>query len=48
VLESMGLVSSRRRVGTTVEPQERWNVYDPMQAIIEEAVEAMLGESATR
>jgi DNA-binding FadR family transcriptional regulator len=30
VLESMGLVSSRRRVGTTVEPRERWNVFDPM------------------
>ena len=30
VLESMGMVSSRRRVGTTVEPRERWNVYDPM------------------
>jgi DNA-binding FadR family transcriptional regulator len=30
VLESMGMVSSRRRVGTTVEPRERWNVFDPM------------------
>ena len=30
VLESMGMVRSRRRVGTTVEPRERWNVYDPM------------------
>lgn len=30
VLESMGMVSSRRRVGTTVEPREHWNVYDPM------------------
>ena len=30
VLESMGMVSSRRRVGTTVEPREHWNVLDPM------------------
>ncbi len=30
VLESMGMVRSRRRVGTTVEPREHWNVYDPM------------------
>lgn len=29
VLESMGLVHSRRRVGTTVAPRERWNVHDP-------------------
>lgn len=29
VLESMGLVQSRRRVGTTVAPRERWNVHDP-------------------
>ncbi|GAA0466325.1 FadR/GntR family transcriptional regulator [Streptomyces stramineus] len=29
VLESMGLVSSRRRVGVTVLPTEEWNVYDP-------------------
>lgn len=29
VLESMGLVQSRRRVGTTVAPPERWNVHDP-------------------
>lgn len=29
VLESMGLVSSRRRVGVTVEARDRWNVYDP-------------------
>jgi DNA-binding FadR family transcriptional regulator len=28
VLEPMGMVS-RRRVGTTVEPREHWNVYDP-------------------
>ncbi|MCW2716642.1 MAG: hypothetical protein QOG20_3119 [Pseudonocardiales bacterium] len=30
VLESMGMVSSKRRVGTTVAPRSRWNVYDPM------------------
>lgn len=30
VLESMGMVSSRRRVGTTVAPRSRWNVYDPL------------------
>ncbi|MFP5068663.1 FadR/GntR family transcriptional regulator [Pseudonocardia nantongensis] len=29
VLESMGLVQSRRRVGVTVAPRERWNVHDP-------------------
>jgi len=29
VLESMGLVASRRRVGITVQPQHRWNVFDP-------------------
>jgi DNA-binding FadR family transcriptional regulator len=29
VLESMGMVRSRRWVGTTVEPREHWNVYDP-------------------
>jgi DNA-binding FadR family transcriptional regulator len=29
VLESMGLVASRRRVGITIQPQERWNVFDP-------------------
>lgn len=30
VLESMGMVESRRRVGITVQPAERWNVFDPM------------------
>jgi DNA-binding FadR family transcriptional regulator len=30
VLESMGMVRSRRRVGTTVAPRESWNVFDPM------------------
>jgi DNA-binding FadR family transcriptional regulator len=30
VLESMGMVRSRRRVGTTVEPRGTWNVLDPM------------------
>jgi DNA-binding FadR family transcriptional regulator len=29
VLESMRMVSSRRRVGITIQPQERWNVFDP-------------------
>ena len=29
VLESMGLVSSRRRVGVTVLPRSCWNVLDP-------------------
>ena len=29
VLESMGMVASRRRVGITIQPQERWNVFDP-------------------
>ena len=29
VLESMGLLSSRRRVGITVQPRERWRVFDP-------------------
>ena len=29
VLESMGLVASRRRVGITVQPRASWNVFDP-------------------
>lgn len=29
VLESMGLVRSRRRVGITVQPAEAWNAFDP-------------------
>ena len=29
VLEAMGVVSSRRRVGITVRPREEWNVLDP-------------------
>ncbi|MGV9778710.1 FadR/GntR family transcriptional regulator [Streptosporangium sp. NPDC003464] len=29
VLESMGLVSSRRRVGVIVAPRARWNLFDP-------------------
>jgi DNA-binding FadR family transcriptional regulator len=29
VLESMGMVSSRRRVGVTVAPREAWNLFDP-------------------
>ena len=29
VLESMGLLASRRRVGVTVLPREAWNVFDP-------------------
>jgi DNA-binding FadR family transcriptional regulator len=29
VLESMGLVVSRRRVGITIQPRNRWNVFDP-------------------
>jgi len=29
VLESMGLVAARRRVGVTVQPRESWNVFDP-------------------
>jgi DNA-binding FadR family transcriptional regulator len=29
VLESMGLLSSRRRVGVTVLPRTSWNVFDP-------------------
>jgi len=29
VLESMQLVSSRRRVGITILPREQWNVFDP-------------------
>lgn len=30
VLESMGMVESRRRVGITVQAAEKWNVFDPM------------------
>ena len=29
VLESMGLVASRRRVGLTIQPRQQWNVFDP-------------------
>jgi DNA-binding FadR family transcriptional regulator len=29
VLESMGLVTSRRRVGVTVAPRGAWNLFDP-------------------
>lgn len=29
VLESMGMVLSRRRVGITIQPQANWNVFDP-------------------
>lgn len=29
VLESLGLVASRRRVGITIQPSVRWNVFDP-------------------
>ncbi len=29
VLESMGLVASRRRVGITIQPRQQWNVFDP-------------------
>lgn len=30
VLESMGMVASRRRVGITIQPAEKWNVFDPV------------------
>jgi DNA-binding FadR family transcriptional regulator len=29
VLESMGMVASRRRVGITIQPSNKWNVFDP-------------------
>jgi len=29
VLESMGMVESRRRVGITIQPAKKWNVFDP-------------------
>lgn len=29
VLESMGMVASRRRVGITIQPAEHWSVFDP-------------------
>lgn len=29
VLESMGMVESRRRVGITIQPAHTWNVFDP-------------------
>lgn len=29
VLESMGMIASRRRVGITIQPAENWNVFDP-------------------
>jgi DNA-binding FadR family transcriptional regulator len=30
VLESMGMVASRRRVGITIQPAHKWNVFDPV------------------
>lgn len=30
MLESKGMVTSRRRVGVVVEPRSAWNVFDPM------------------
>jgi DNA-binding FadR family transcriptional regulator len=30
VLESMGMVESRRRVGITIQPAQKWNVFDPL------------------
>jgi DNA-binding FadR family transcriptional regulator len=30
VLESMGMVASRRRVGITIQPSANWNVFDPL------------------
>ncbi|GFG54870.1 GntR family transcriptional regulator [Mycolicibacterium agri] len=30
VLESMGMVASRRRVGITIQPSDKWNVFDPL------------------
>ena len=30
VLESMGMVESRRRVGITIQPADKWNVFDPL------------------
>ncbi|SEH76627.1 DNA-binding transcriptional regulator, FadR family [Mycolicibacterium rutilum] len=30
VLESMGMVESRRRVGITIQPTDKWNVFDPL------------------
>ena len=30
VLESMGVVAPRRRVGITIQPIEKWNVLDPL------------------
>lgn len=29
VLESMGMIESRRRVGITIQPSQKWNVFDP-------------------
>lgn len=30
VLESMGMVETRRRVGITIQPASKWNVFDPI------------------
>src|ERR1044071_6429723 len=30
VLESMGMVASLRRVGLTILPSDKWNVFDPV------------------
>ncbi|UUL76584.1 hypothetical protein NG819_01890 [Pseudarthrobacter sp. Fe7] len=29
VLSSMGMLESRRRLGTVVQPEASWNLYDP-------------------
>ena len=29
VLESMGMIASKRRVGITIQPAQHWNVFDP-------------------
>ncbi|MDV3129192.1 FCD domain-containing protein [Mycobacterium sp. 21AC1] len=29
VLESMGMIESRRRVGITIQPSTKWNMFDP-------------------
>lgn len=44
VLSSMGLVESRRRIGTLILPSAQWNVYDPQVIRWRLASEGRLGQ----
>jgi DNA-binding FadR family transcriptional regulator len=44
VLSSMGMVASRRRIGTIIQPSSAWNVYDPQVIRWRLASEGRLGQ----